>query len=242
MKTRSHHKVRRESIYFNKETDAPWPAKAYFIRLALFVAELVSLASWCLIIPLIEAHYERNWGILWERTRPLLAILGIGFSGGAMALSINPLAIPLSTFKNLLAWTSPPGFVWKILRALLRPLKPTAPLFFERFLLLIMIGISVISWNFVPYLIHRWIPFSLDWWDRLVVRESIMVLPVSCLINLLLDRLKWTKKSAYIVSQLLQTIFNIVSPVAWFYHLAFRPVVLFVCRLRYGYSREPDWL
>ncbi len=242
MKTRSHHKVRRESIYFNKETDAPWPAKAYFIRLALFVAELVSLASWCLIIPLIEAHYERNWGILWERTRPLLAILGIGFSGGAMALSINPLAIPLSTFKNLLAWTSPPGFVWKILRALLRPLKPTAPLFFERFLLLIMIGISVISWNAVPYLIHRWIPFSLDWWDRLVVRETIMVVPAAYLINRLLDRLKWTKKSSYIVSQLLQTIFNLTNPAALFYHFALRPAVLLVCRLRYGCPHEPDWL
>jgi hypothetical protein len=242
MKTRPHHKVDRGSIYYDKEADAPWPVKAYFIRLALFTVELVLLASWCLIIPLIDAKYVSGWGSLWAKTQPLVAIIGFGFVSGALVLSINPLAIPLSSFKNLLAWASPPGLVWKIWRAGLRLFKPTAPCFFERFLHLLMIGVSAISWNFVPYLIRPWIAFSRDRLDRLVVYETIAIAPAAYLINRCLDRWKRTKKSPYGVSQFLLTLHNFTSPAVLFYHLAFRPIVLLACRLRYGHPHEPYWL
>lgn len=240
MKTRAHHKVRPSSIYFNEEIDAPWPVKAYFIRLALFAVELVSLASWCMIAPLIGACFVSGWGSLWGKSQPLVVILGVGFVCGALILSVNPLAIPLSSFKNLLAWTSPPGLVWKFLRAIF---KPTAPLFFERFLILLMIVISAISWNFVLYLIRRWIPFSLDRLDRLVVYEMIAALPGAYLISCLLDHwLKQTKKSPYIVSELLKTLFFFTSPTVLFYHTVFRQTVLLICRLKHGRFHEPHWL
>jgi hypothetical protein len=188
MEKRSHHKVGRGSLYHNKETDAPWPVKAYFIRVALFTIELMALASWCLIIPFIDAKYVSGWGILWGKVQPLVVILGFGFASGALVLSNSPLAVPLSSFKNLLAWTSPPGLVWKILRA--SPLRPSAPRFFSRFLYLLMIGASVISWNFVPYFLRPWIAFSRDRLDRLVVYETIAIIPAAYLINRCLDQEK----------------------------------------------------
>jgi hypothetical protein len=242
MKIRSHHKVGRESIYCDKEADAPWPAKAYFMRLGLFAVELISLASWCMIIPLIEARYVSGWGNLWARTQPLAAFIGIGFVSAALILSINPLAVPLSSFKNLLAWTSPPGFVWKLLRALARPFKPTAPCFFIRLLFLLMIASSVISWNFVLYLIRPWIGLSRDQLDRLVVYETLAAIPVAYLANRWLDRLKQTKRNPYSVKEIIHSLFCFTSPAVWFYHLVFRQIVLLVCRLRYGRFHEPLWL
>ncbi len=242
MRTRLHHKVSRDSIYYDKEADAPWPAKAYLHRLGLFAVELMALASWCMTIPLIEARYVSGWGSLWAKTQPLLAIIGLGFVSVALVLSINPLAVPLSSFKKLLVWTSPPGLVWKLTRALLRPFKPTAPLFFDRFLLLLVIGASAISWNFVLYLIRPWLGFPRDWLDRLVVYETVAAVPLIYLANRCLDRWKRTTKSPYAVTQVLQAVVFYTSPAVLFYQIVFRRIVLLVCRIGYGRFYEPRWL
>lgn len=223
MKTRLHHKVGQRSIYHNPVLDAPWPLKDYFVRLGLFGLELISLAVWCSIPAFIDAAYVSGWGSLWEKISPLVFILGFGFVMAALILSINPCAIKLSAFKGLLSWTSPPGFVWKVFRLLWRMIRPILLLvspwlpltryFFRRFVLLCYIGLSLICWNIVPYLIHLWLPFSRDRWYLSIVIEVIALVPAALIVSRLLDQTQIAKEDPYRLVRKIDDVFPVTNVV-----------------------------
>ena len=173
VKQRKHHKVGKDSVYYNPAIDARWPICGHFVRLARFLFV---------------------------------------------------------------------GLVWKTLLALRRFLQPGTLNFYKRFQLLLLIEVSLVSWNGVLYFFGNRLPFSRDWVDLAVVVEVLVAVPLSFFINRLID---WKIKDRRMLGQIplfLDIIVFTISPAWLIYVWIFRPIVLGLCRLFYGRPYEPRWL
>lgn len=262
MKIRSHHKVGPDSIYWDKDADAPWPLKGYLVRVGLLAAVAASFLLWFVALIVFDAIYVHGGNGFWDMIFSPAVICIVATLAGALILLSDPLGYPIADFKAVLVWVSPPAvifyrlplLVWMILRGVLRVIGkiaraivlvvigPFAPIFFHRFIWAAIIGFSLICWNIVPLVVHLWIPFSRNGWDLSVVIEVAAVVPLAFVANRLYDQTGMAWNDPYRAPDVMQNIFPFINPATLFYGLVIEPIIYRVGRKIYGPGFAPTWL